>query len=407
MAGLTDNQRLPMSAHPPVFDLRRLAIPAFGPSLLFGICEGAILPVLALSARALGASTALAGLVVARVGLGSLLANLPAAALTTRFGERRAMVGASVFSVLALLLCVWAPSVWLLGLAVFMVGLARAVFLLARQTFLVEVTPLPLRARAMATLGGVHRIGMFLGPFLGAGFIHALGLSGAYWAALLVMVALGLLTLRVPDLEPQSGAADLPTDEPSALQLLGEHAHTYLTLGIATSLVAAVRACRQIVIPLWADHLGLDAATISLIYGLMGAVDMLLFYPAGRVMDLRGRRAVTLPCLLIMGTSLLWIPLTTGFASLLAASLLLGLGNGIGSGIVLTIGADASPALGRTRFLGIWRVVTDIGGGGGPLLLSGLTAALSLAWGVAATGGLGFLAAWMFWRWLPAHSDRA
>ena len=39
----------------PSFTLRRIAVPAFGPSLLFGIGEGAILPVIPLSARELGA----------------------------------------------------------------------------------------------------------------------------------------------------------------------------------------------------------------------------------------------------------------------------------------------------------------------------------------------------------------
>jgi len=157
-----------------------------------------------------------------------------------------------------------------------------------------------------------------------------------------------------------------------------------------------------VVIPLWASHIGLDAATTSLIYGLMGAVDMLLFYPAGRVMDQRGRRAVTIPSMLIMGASFCLMPLASGFASLLAVSLLLGVGNGIGAGIVLTIGADASPVAGRTQFLGIWRVITDIGGGGGPLLLAGMTALITLAGGILVTGGLGFVAAWMFRRWLPA-----
>ncbi|MFA7503067.1 MAG: MFS transporter [Burkholderiaceae bacterium] len=395
-----------MSSAPDTYDLRRLALPAFGPSLMFGLCEGAILPVLALSARALGASLSVAGLIVALVGIGSLLANLPAAWLTTRFGERRAMVGASVFAILALLLCLAARSVWLFGLAVLMLGLARAVFLLARQTFLVEVTPVHLRARAMSMLGGVHRIGMFIGPFLGAAFIHAIGISGAYWAALLVMLVAGALSLLVPDLESRSPAAGEPIPRPvAALALMREHAGAFLTLGLACALLAAIRACRQIVIPLWADYIGLDAATTSLIYGLMGAVDMLLFYPAGKVMDLHGRRAVTVPSLLIMGASLLLIPLTSGFASLLAVSVILGVGNGIGAGIILTTAADASPEAGRTRFLGIWRVITDLGGGGGPLLLAGLTAAVSLAWGIVGIGGMGFLAAWMFWRWLPRREN--
>lgn len=391
-----------MPSAPATYDLRRLALPAFGPSLMFGLCEGAILPVLALSARALGASSAEAGLVVALVGLGSLLANLPAAQLTTRFGERRAMVGASAFTLLALVLCIVARSVWLFGLAVLMVGLARAVFLLARQTFLVEVAPVHLRARAMSTLGGVHRIGMFIGPFLGAAFIHAFGLAGAYWAALLVMLATGALSLLVPDLKSRVPTVGEPAPQPvAALALLCEHARVFFTLGLACALLAAIRACRQVVIPLWADHIGLDAATTSLIYGLMGAVDMLLFYPAGKVMDLRGRLVVTLPSMLIMGASLMLIPLASGFASLLAVSMMLGVGNGIGSGIILTTAADASPEAGRTQFLGTWRVITDLGGGGGPLLLAGLTAALSLASGIVGIGGLGFLAAWMFWRWLP------
>ena len=391
-----------MPASPQDFSLRRMALPAFGPSLMFGLCEGTILPVLALSARALGASLAVAGLVVALVGIGSLIANLPAAWFTTRFGERRAMVGASAFCLLALVLCLVAPSIWLFGLGVLMVGLARAVFMLARQTFLVEAAPAHLRARAMATLGGVHRIGMFAGPFLGAAFIHWLGLPGAYWAALIVMVATGALSLLVPDLAAKAAAEGESAGQvPGALAMLHTHRHVLLTLGVATSLVAAIRACRQVVIPLWASHIGLDAATTSLIYGLMGAVDTLLFYPAGRVMDQRGRLAVTLPSMLVMGTSLLLMPLSTGFDSLLAVSLLLGVGNGMGAGIVLTIGADASPVVGRTQFLGIWRVITDIGGGGGPLLLSGLTALITLAGGILAIGGMGFAAAWMFWRWLP------
>lgn len=391
-----------MPSAPDNFDLRRLALPAFGPSLMFGLCEGAILPVLALSARALGASSAVAGLIVALVGLGSLLANLPAALLTTRFGERRAMIGASVFALLALLLCIAARSVWLFGLAVFMVGLARAVFMLARQTFLIEVAPLHLRARAMSTLGGVHRIGMFVGPFLGAGFIHLFGLSGAYWAAVLVMAVTGALSLLVPDLGPRTQAAAGTAARPVlARTLLREHARSFLTLGIACALVAGIRACRQVVIPLWALHIGLDAATTSLIYGIMGAVDMLLFYPAGKVMDLHGRRAITLPSMLIMGASLLLVPFTTGFASLLAVSMVLGVGNGIGSGIILTTAADASPEVGRTQFIGVWRIITDLGGGGGPVLFSALTAVLSLAWGIVGVGATGFVAAWMFWRWMP------
>ncbi len=60
-----------MTAEP--FEWRKLAVPVYGPSLLFGLGEGAILPVIALSARGLGASVAMAALVVTLIGIGSLL----------------------------------------------------------------------------------------------------------------------------------------------------------------------------------------------------------------------------------------------------------------------------------------------------------------------------------------------
>ncbi|MFA5663658.1 MFS transporter [Castellaniella sp.] len=389
-----------MSEDPQDFSLRKIAIAAFGPSLLFGIGEGAIFPVVALSARDVGASTAWAGFIVALIGLGALVANIPAAALTTRFGERRAMVGAAAFSLLGLALCLLAAEPILLGVGILMVGMASAVFLLARQTWLIEAVPIPLRARAMSTLGGTMRIGLFVGPFIAALFIQLLGLRGAYWAAMLAVLAAGLLSLLIPDLpgsQQKRGAAS----SPRMGELLGLHARVLLTLGIACSLVSALRACRQIVIPLWADQIGLDATDTALIYGLMGGVDMLLFYPAGMIMDKRGRLWIALPSLLIMASSLMVMPLSTGFASLLLISLVLGLGNGIGSGIVMTIGADASPSKGRTHFLGAWRTISDLGGGTGPLLLSAITALASLAWGILTIGAIGYVAAWMFWHWLP------
>ncbi|MGB6242286.1 MAG: MFS transporter [Castellaniella sp.] len=387
---------------PESFSLRQIALPAFGPSLLFGLGEGAIFPILAISARDLGASSAVAGLIVALVGIGSLIANLPAAALATRYGERKALVGASLFSMLGLVFCLLASNPWVFGLGVFMVGLASAVFLLARQTYLIEAVPLHMRARAMSTLGGTMRIGMFIGPFAGAGLIHLMGLAGAYWLSILAMLGAGIISMTVPDLAPRVVNTSTPAaPKISMLAILRQHGRIMLTLGIATSLVSALRACRQIVIPLWAVQIGLDATSTALIYGAMGAVDMLLFYPAGKVMDQHGRLWVALPCMLIMGFSLLAMPWTTDFNSLLIVCLVLGFGNGIGSGILMTIGADASPREGRTVFLGLWRQITDLGASGGPLLLSGLTAVASLAAGISAIGGIGLLAAWMFWRWLP------
>jgi MFS family permease len=178
----------------------------------------------------------------------------------------------------------------------------------------------------------------------------------------------------------------------------------FLTLGMGILLLSMVRQTRQIVIPLWAAHIGLSASAGSLIYGVAGGIDALTFYPAGKVMDLYGRRAVAVPCVTIMGLSLLVMPLTHGALTLMIVSMVMGLGNGCGSGIVMTLGADVSPSIGRPTFLGVWRELSDAGSSLGPLLLSVVTAAISLGIGIAVSGGVGFLAAGALWLWIPKRS---
>lgn len=390
------------NSSPRDFSLWSIAVPAFGPSLLFGIGEGAILPIIPLSARDMGSSLAGAALVVALIGIGSLVSNIPASLITAKFGERLGMVGAAVLSLIALLLCVFASGLLQFGVGIFLIGAASAVFNLARQSYLTEAVPPFLRARAMSTLGGVGRIGLFAGPFIGALVIHLVGLAGAYWVAVVAVAGAGALAWWLPDLVSSQGAPST-APMPTVRSLMLAHRKVFLTVGIGVLLVSAVRSSRQVVVPLWADSLGLNPAVTSVIYGLSGAIDMLVFYPAGKVMDRKGRVWVAVPSMVLMGISLLLMPLTTGALSLLLVALLIGFGNGIGSGLIMTLGADYSPRHGRAQFLGIWRFLSDIGGSSGPAILAGLTAVVTLSFGIAATGLLGLAAAAVLGYWVPRN----
>ncbi|MBF4994020.1 MFS transporter [Arthrobacter gandavensis] len=394
------------------FSLRSIAVPAFGPTVLYGTAIGAILPVVALTARDLGATVALAAAIVTLTGIGSLLTNVPATLVTTRFGEKWALAGAAGWCALAMVLAASVPVLWVFALSVFMVGMAGAVFGLARQSFVTEAVPLHFRARALSTLGGSNRIGVFIGPFAAAGAMSFAGTSGAYWVGAAAAFAAGLLSLTVPDLSvrtPRPGKARPGRKEeledavapPTIGSILRSHSRIFGTVGIGVLLIAAVRAVRQAVIPLWAQHLGIDPAQTALIYGISAGIDMLIFYPAGRVMDLRGRRAVAVPCMLFMAAGLGLLPLTSTPLQLLLAALLIGFGNGIGSGIVMTLGADFSPHPGRPQFLGLWRLLSDIGILSGPGLLSLVTALISLSAGIAATAVMGLAGAAVLWRYVP------
>jgi MFS family permease len=394
------------------FSLRRIAVSAFGPSLLFGLGEGAILPVIPLTARNLGGSVAMAAMAVTLIGIGSLLSNIPASLITMHRGERWAIVAAAVWCAFAMALSAWTDHLGIFALGCFMVGMSQAVFSLARQSYLTEAVPPEFRARAMSTLGGAMRVGLFIGPFVAAGAIHRYGLVGAYGVGIAALAVAAVVAARIPDLEHgtadnTAGAAVPQAPVPSLRSVVRDHHRLFITLGIGVMLVSAVRATRQAVIPLWADHLALAPSVAALIYGVAGGVEMLVFYPAGKVMDQKGRRWVAVPSMLIMGLPLLLMPFTQGAASLLLAASVIGFGNGIGSGMVMTLGADHSPRVGRPHFLGVWRLMSDLGSSCGPALLSLLAATLSLGTGIAVTGLIAFAAAAQLAYWIPrAHARR-
>jgi MFS family permease len=407
------NHRMLYSAPmtPAAFSLRQIALTAFGPSLLFGLGEGAILPVIPLTARAMGASVPVTALLVGLIGIGSLLSNIPASLITMRHGERWTIVAGAIWCAIAMALCGWSGHIGVFAIGTLMIGMSQAVFSLARQSYLTEVVPVEFRARAMSTLGGSMRIGMFIGPFVAAAAIHFYGLAGAYGVGMVALLASGALAARMPDLTAHAAGEhrDVTSAKPKTatiLSTLRANRHVFVTLGLGMLLVSAVRTTRQTVIPLWADHLALEASVIAVIYGLASGIEMLLFYPAGKVMDQMGRRWVVVPSLVIMGAGLLALPHTHNAQTLLLVAMAIAFGNGIGSGMMMTLGADHSPRDGRAHFLGLWRLMADVGASCGPVLLSLLAATLTLGAGIAATGVMAFLAAGHLAYWIPRAQAR-
>jgi MFS family permease len=387
--------------------LRSVAPSIFLPALVYEIGNGAIAPVIALTALDLGASSSTAGYTLALLGVGQVLGDVPSSSLTTRLGDRRAMIAAAAVAVVALLACRFATSLPVLGLGLLAIGMCNATFYLARQTYLTELAPIELRARALSTLGGSHRIGLFIGPFLGAAAISLGGLRTAYLVAVVSASAAAVLLFLIPDAARPNVPPITVATPSSPRATVRAHKRLYATLGLAVLAVGAVRAARQTALPLWAHHIGLSPEQNSVIFGIAGAVDMLLFYPSGKVMDRSGRMVIALPSMLLLGAAMMLIPTTNTAIELTAVAAVMGLGNGIGSGIMMTLGADTAPADNRIRFLATWRLLSDTGTAAGPLLMSAVATVTTLALGMVSIGSVGLLAAAGLARWVPRYSPYA
>ncbi|MFB9832701.1 MFS transporter [Actinoallomurus acaciae] len=387
--------------------LLRIAPAVFLPTLIFEIGMGSLAPMIALSGRGLGASVGMAGLVLALLGVGQILGDVPAGALAARVGDRRAMLIAAGVAIVTLLGCALADTLWELAIGIAATGATNAVFILARQAYLTEVVPKRLRARALSTLGGMTRVGAFAGPFIGAAVVHGRPVRDIYWLALACAIVAGLVVLLVPDVADPATVRGPQRDPVSVRSVVMRHRQVFLTLGLAVLLVASVRATRQTVLPLWADHLGLSPSTASIVFGLAGLVDTLTFYPSGKVMDSAGRLWIAIPSMLVLGATQAVLPLTHGPATLAMVAMLMGFGNGIGSGLLMTLGADVAPPATRSQFLGVWRLCSDSGTAAGPLVVSAAAGVGSLAAGIETMGVVGILAAIALLRWVPRYSPFA
>jgi MFS family permease len=367
------------------FRIRSLALPVYLPIFLFAVGQGAAIPILPLIALDMGLSVPVAGLLVGLRAVGNLLFDIPAGMLVSRLGERKAlMLGAGLLSLVAAGIGT-RPSLALLIVFVLLMGAAWSIWLLARLSYATEVSPLQHRGRVMSMMGGVTRIGHFLGPLLGGLAVGFFGLSSAFFVQALLAVAASVVLYLVAPVGDTGGGAD-QTSLKVVGRVLRDHRRIFATAGLVTIAIQIVRSSKDAMIPLWGNHIGLTPGQISLIFGLAYAADMTLFYPVGIVMDRFGRKWAGVPCLVMVSVGLIVIPFTRDFVALLLAGLLIGFGNGLGAGINMTLGSDFSPRGRRAEFLGAWRLIADVGSVSGPLLIAAITSAVSLA-------AAGFLAA--------------
>lgn len=365
--------------------LRLILWPVLMPSFLFGIGTGAMMPVLVLAALQLGASEAFASAIIAIVGAVALVVTVPVGMFIDRVGDKRAMglatsaaAGTLVLTIIAL---AW-PSRWSLALFVAALVLrtpAMTAWNLARQAVLAEAVPTAMRGQAMTALGGTMRAGNVVGPLFGALLLTWWPLWSVFaFGAVTAVVATALLFVRRLNVEFDARTRDNKASRTEEELTAGIRWSAVGLAGTAITTLAVARVAQPILIALWGLRLGWDEAQISLVVAVGSAVEMLLMVPGGYLKDRLGRSPILIICLVVYGTGFVMAPLWTTSVGFVVAVVVMSIGNGLGAGINMTIGADLSPARGRAKFLSIWAMFTQGGQLGGPLAISGLLLAATL-----------------------------
>jgi MFS family permease len=403
-----------MTVPGPAFSFRSVALAALLPTFVFSIGQGAIIPMIPVIASSFGANLAFAGFLGGLFMLGELLGDVPAGSLVARFGERAAMIGAAVVCLVGLAVCLAVPTTVGLAIGIVLSGLSTSVFALARHAFMTTYVPLQFRARALSTLGGTFRGGWAIGPFIAAALIHATGqTSVVFWVhAVACVLVIGIL-LVVPDPTAVAGRRGGRTDAAgrerarvNVFTTIRDNRAVLGRMGAAAAIMSAIRSSRTVILPLWAVAIGMADAQTAVVIGIAGAVDFALFYTSGQIMDRFGRLWSAIPALTGLGVAHIVLAFTSTEGLFVAVAVAMALANGIGSGILMTVGADLAPRDDPARFLAAWRFTTHAGEATAPLLISGITIVASLATASFSFGILGLVGSLLFARYLPRYVPR-
>ena len=372
----------------------QLVIAVYLPTTLLALGQGLLLTTLPLYAADFGVSYRLVGVAVAAAALGTLVTDVPAGALLGRLGLRTTMIGGAGLVAVSTLALVFAQSLTEMIAYRVVAGIGTALWGLSRHAYIAEAVPAAQRGRAISVFGGINRIGVLGGPAIGAFVGARFGLTASFLlAGVAATLALVVSVLWLAPVARHGPATRFGTRWQIVGRLVRTNGRDLAAASVAQTFAQMIRAGRHFIIPIYgADALGLDVDTIGLIMTASATVDVLMFVPAGMLMDRFGRKVAAVPSFAVMAVGVALIPAADTALGLWVAALVIGFGNGLGSGTMMTLGADLSPPGATGEFLGVWRLIGDAGAVGGPLVVGAMATGLGLRASALVLAGVGVVA---------------
>lgn len=342
--------------------VRRLTYAVYVPWILAQLGRGMLLPVLPLYLRDVGMSYTQVAVVVAALGMGAVIGGLPSGAVAARLGPEWLFVGATVVTAVTAALLGVSTAVLVLVAFRLVYGAGAVGLRVSVQMLVNAAAPVRLRGRGMSAVGGSMRLAFFLGPLLGGVLADTVGFTATFAVCGLMTLA-GIVPFVTARRVTEAGAARFErpaTGSTSFWRTLRRHTGLLLLAGVGSALVMTAREGRNVVVPLIGDDLGLSSTAVGALVAIGTGADLLLFPVAGWLMDRFGRLAAIVPAFTLLGIGLLTLGLWYTTTGAIVAGVLMGVGNGMSAGTLLTLGGDLAPR-DPGPFLAALGTIQDVG----------------------------------------------
>jgi MFS family permease len=370
---------------------RRIGLVVCAIVLLDSLFFAALTPMLPYYADRFDLSGPAIGVLSGAYAAGTLIGSIPSGWLAARIGSHRTVVIGLLLMTVASLVFAFGGTSAALVAARFVQGLAGACSWVGAMGWLLSVTPVGQRGRAIGQVTGLGFAGGLMGPAFGA-LAREVGAKAPFSAiAVLGLVLLAVVHWTPPPPLQQRGDESLG----AAIRVPAVRAGMALMF-----LPAFVAGCLNVLSPLRLDAIGAGGFVIGATFLIAGGVQAVGQVAIGRLIDRVGQGLPILIALLVGAGLLLTLPLPSSvpvLAALVVCSL-------TSFGVIYTpataLLADGSAAAGLERALAFALVNLTWAGGQtvGALSAGGLADTASKWVPSVLLATLGAVAAFALWR---------
>ncbi|BDA74713.1 major facilitator transporter [Calothrix sp. PCC 7716] len=344
-------------------------------------------PVLPILAQQLGANPATIGAIAATSTLSGILASFPAGLLSDYWGRKPLLMFAGVVFCSAPLAYLLVFNPWQLGLVRGYHGLATAILSPVAMAYVTDLAPTH-KGERLGWYSSFTLAGRALAPVVGGLF-----LTVSTWQSVYVVCAIvGILTLVGIKLLPQTKTKrnrkirQINSTLPAIRTVLSHR------MILITSLVEAAQflafGAVETFLPLYALSIGIDKATVGLIFASQVGIKVLARLLMGRMSDRYGPKRQIVVGLLLTSVAMWFLCQVKSVVLLLLISAVFVLGIAISSAATSAFVADLAPVDSRGTALGIMSAIMDVGQASGPVFLGFLLMHTSYQIGFTVVGGL-------------------
>jgi DHA1 family multidrug resistance protein-like MFS transporter len=330
-----------------------------------------VAPILPSYAESFQVSYVQVGLVISSFAITRMILDVPTGFILKRVDKKQVMMLGLALIVISSVIAGAAPDYNVLLLGRTIEGAGSALYVTTATVFLAQIAAKEKRGKIMGTYSGILLLGAIFGPTFGGVIATAYGIRAPFFAYA-VAVGAGLIpTYILPKMPAPINAAKSENLRSTLHDIRSIMFYpSFFLATLATFTLFFMRTgVRSMLVPLFAsNNLGLNSSDIGLVLTLAGITTAVTMVPMGSVSDKIGRRNPLILCLLLTAAVTLWIPYTDNLwllsLSMAAYGAVIGL-----SGPIAAFVTDVSPPGKLELSMSLYRLISDVGFLGGPLLL--------------------------------------